>query len=112
MSEGDPNGPHKIVLRHWIRRHRHLVAGADDQVDRPGRGVIGELEAPEDETGREQNLIPARMCSVGPVGVVDLQFRPKILEQMILECRIEEHRIAEVSKGRAGLWLRTDRIAC
>ena len=77
FSEGDPNGPHKIVLRHWIRRHRHLVAGADDQVDRPGRGVIGELEAPEDETGREHDLVPAGVLSVGPVLVVDLKFWPK-----------------------------------
>ena len=39
---------------------------------------------------REHDLVPARLRTVGPVGVVDLQFRPKILQEVILKRCIRE----------------------
>ena len=64
LSERDAKGSHKIVLCHRIRRHRDLVAGADDQVDRPGRRVVADREAAENEAGREQNLGEADVLPV------------------------------------------------
>jgi hypothetical protein len=64
LSERDAKGSHKIVLRHRIRRHRDLVAGADDQVDRSGRCVVADLKAPENKAGREQDLGEADVLPV------------------------------------------------
>ena len=64
FSERDAQGSHKIVLRHRVRRHRDLVAGADDQVDRPSRRVVADREAAENEAGREQNLGEADVLPV------------------------------------------------
>jgi hypothetical protein len=61
------------------------------------------LKAPENQTGREQNLIPAGVYSVGPISIVDLQFRLKILEQVILKRRVPKKGIAEIRQSRAGL---------
>ena len=43
------------------------------------------------------------MYSVGPISIVDLQFRPKILEQVILKRRVPKEGIAEIRQSRAGL---------
>ena len=45
--EGDPHGGDEIVFDDRICGHGHLISGAEDQVDRPGRGVLTDLEAPE-----------------------------------------------------------------
>jgi hypothetical protein len=62
--KGDAKGSHKIVLRHRVRRHRDLVAGADDEVDRPSRRVVADREAAENEAGREQDLGEADVLPV------------------------------------------------
>ena len=95
--EGDPYGRDEIVFDDRIWRHCHLIPGADDQVDRPGRAVLPDLEAPQYDARREQDLVEAGVLPIRPVLVVDLEFRPKILHEMILEGGVPEYRIAEDS---------------
>src|SRR5271169_303053 len=101
-SKRDPDGGDPIVLDDRIGRNRELIACAEDQVYWPGRGVMADHEAPEYDARREQDLVETLMFPVRPILVVDLQFRPKILHQMILEGRIPKYRIAEVRDIHAG----------
>jgi hypothetical protein len=94
--ESDPRGCYPIVGSDRIAGHRELISGAEDQVDRPGRGVIADLEAAENDTRRQQYLAETLMLAIRPVFVIDLEFRPKIFENMILESRVDQHRIAIV----------------
>ena len=50
------------------------------------------------------------MNSVRPDFIIDLQFRPEIAHEMILESCIPEYRIAEIAKRRAGSGRWADRI--
>jgi hypothetical protein len=76
-SEGDPGGSNHIVLGDRIGCHRHLVTGADDQVYRPRRAVLTDLEAPQDEAGCEQDLAKTDVLPVRPVFVVDFRVPAK-----------------------------------
>src|SRR5262249_54511048 len=107
-SEGDPQGRHHIVMDHWIGCHRDLVPGTENQVGWPGSGDVADLEAPEDDAGREHHLVQPGMYSVRPDFVIDLQLRPEIAQKMILEGRIPEKWIAEITERRAGLGLWAD----
>ena len=56
--------PTKLFCVTGFGRHRDLVAGADDQVDRPSWRVVADREAAENEAGREQNLGEADVLPV------------------------------------------------
>ena len=73
--EGDPYSRDEIVFDDRIWRHCHLIPGADDQVDRPGRAVLPDLEAPQYDARREQDLVEAGVLPIRPVLVVDLELR-------------------------------------
>jgi hypothetical protein len=100
--ERDTEGAHKIVLRHRIWRYRDLVASANDQVDWTSWCIVADLKAPENEARREQHLAKILVLPVRPELIVDLKFRPKILEQMILERGVPKYRITEVPDIRLG----------
>lgn len=89
---GDP-----IVADHGILGHRDLVAGSEDQIDRPRWAVFADLEAPEDDAGRQHHLVHPLMYSIRPVDVINLEFRPQDIHQMILEGRVPQERIAKIS---------------
>src|SRR5882724_11384931 len=94
-SESDPKSGHPVVFDHRIRRDRELIACADDQVDRPGRSVLTDLEAPKYDPGREQDLVETCMNPVRPVGVVHFDLGPEVLGEMVLKGGIPKDRIAE-----------------
>src|SRR5690242_17354436 len=94
-SESDPNSGHPVVFDHRIRGDRDLIARPHDQIDRPGRGVLTDLEAPEDDARREQNLVETFVEPVRPIRVVDFDLGPEILGEMVLKGGIPQDRIAE-----------------
>ena len=51
--ESDLECGHHIVMGHWIRCHRDLIAGTENQVGWPGRRDVADLEAPEDDARRQ-----------------------------------------------------------
>jgi hypothetical protein len=93
----------QLFLTHGIGRDRELIARPYDQVDRPRRGVLADLEAPEYDPRREQDLAEIFMYSVRPERVVHLEFGPEILPQMILKGSVPKYGIAEprhILRGR------------
>ena len=50
------------------------------------------------------------MYAVRPELVVDLDFRPEMLEYVILECEVDENRVAERADRADGRIDRLDRI--
>ena len=58
LSERHTNGANEIILDDRGRRHRELIAGAYDQVYRPGRAVHAYLEAAV-EVRRRQGALEA-----------------------------------------------------
>ena len=96
--ERDPHSGHPIVFDHRIARHRKLIACADDQVDRPRRAVLADLEAPEYDARREQDLAKTLVFPVRPERVVHLEFGPEILPQVILKGGVPKNGIAEVGQ--------------
>src|SRR4029077_13146794 len=93
--ECDPNRSHPVVFDHRIGGDRKLIARPYDQVDRPRRGVLADLEAPEYDPRREQDLVETLVYPVRPVRVVHLEFGPEILPQMILEGGVPKYGITE-----------------
>ena len=98
--ESDPRGCDPIVGSDWIAGHRELIACAEDQVDRPGRGVHADLEAAENDTRPQQHLAETLTLAIRPVFVINLEFQLKIFENMVLESHVDQHGIAKVHRGR------------
>ena len=101
-SEGYPHGGDHIVLDNRGRCHRELIADAENQVDRPSWTVHSDREAAEYDARREQDLAKTLVLAVRPVFVINLEFRPKILHEMILESGVPQYRIAEVRHIHGG----------
>src|SRR5207237_100048 len=71
--EGGPQSDEQIIPeRRSLRRKRNLISGAKDQTH-----AVMNLEAPENDSGREEGLDFAFTNTAGPPRRVQLHFRPQ-----------------------------------
>ena len=91
--ERHPSRHNEIVIGDGICRHRHLIADPDDEV--VALRSPGDWKTAEYDTRSEQHLAEVLMHSVREVLVVDLEFRPEILEDVILKGDVGEDWITK-----------------
>src|SRR5579872_2818437 len=82
-SKSQAQRGNQIALHNGVGRHGDLVADAENQVL-----PRSQREAAENDARCEHHLVEAGVRAVRPILVIDLQFWPEILHEMVLESRV------------------------